>query len=235
MQNNSQYIAALIKKQWIRDEYVATDLLTLDVLDEDFVGGYKPMILTMESLRELLIDSISFIDLGDTPDAYIGASGQIAAVNAEEDGLIFIDYIDTFLELMDTPIDYTGSAGYQVVVNGTEDGLEFIPQPVIPVLTPHYEARLEFAGAVNPTVNQLLENTLGVTIAWNNTAVGTYQGTFSAVVDPDKLHVHLGTSSSGTFYVSAYDANYIQILHRDFAGAPSDPTSLVPIEIKLYP
>ena len=80
MQNNSHYIAALIKRQWIRNDYVATDLFTIDVLDEDFVGGYKPMIFTMESLREILIDSISFIDLPDSPDTYAGFSGQVPIV-----------------------------------------------------------------------------------------------------------------------------------------------------------
>ena len=94
MQNNSTYIAALIKRQWIRDEYVASDLFTLDVIDADFTGGYKPMILTMESLRDILIESISFIDLPDTPSTYAGASGQVPIVNSAENALEFIEFIE---------------------------------------------------------------------------------------------------------------------------------------------
>ena len=238
MQNNSHYIAALIKRQWIRNDYVATDLFTIDVLDEDFVGGYKPMIFTMESLREILIDSISFIDLPDSPDTYAGFSGQVPVVNPEENGLMFVDYVDTFLDLLDTPADYTGMEGYGVFVNGTADGLEFVAPAVIPapyVPTPSYEARVQFDGVNQPAVNSLLANDLGVNVVWTRTGVGVFFATFSAPVDDTKLTAYIGGTGLGTFTIGQFTSTYIQFIHYAVSGGPSDPTGDIPIEIKLYP
>jgi hypothetical protein len=235
MQNNSTYIAALIKRQWIRDEYVASDLFTLDVIDADFTGGYKPMILTMESLRDILIESISFIDLPDTPSTYAGASGQVPIVNSAEDALEFVDYIDTFLELTDTPIDYVGMAGYGVFVNSAEGGLEFVA-PVVE--EEHYEARVSFTPSLNPSVNQLLANNLGVNVVWTRTALGVFQANFVGPgypLDDTKITAYIGNSSSGTFVIGAYNVGYIQFIHTNFSGVISDPTSIIPVEIKLYP
>lgn len=232
MQNNNIYIAGLIKRQWIREEYVASDLFTLDVIDSDFVGGYKPMILTMESLREILIDSISFIDLPDTPSTYVGESGQVPIVNATEDGLEFALYIDEFIELTDTPLDYIGAAGLPVYVNLTEDGLVFgnpIPQEI------HYEARVRFDDVNQPTVDQLQADNLGVSILWTRTAIGIFQATFSGLVDPDKLTTYIGNSSSGFFTIGSYNTGSIQYIHRDFTGTLSDPSSVICAEIKLFP
>lgn len=232
MQNNSHYIAALIKRQWIRNDYVATDLFTIDVLDEDFVGGYKPMIFTMESLREILIDSISFIDLPDSPDTYAGFSGQVPIVNPEENGLVFVDHIDTFLDLLDTPIDYTGMEGYGVFVNGTADGLEFVaPIPK----EEHYESRVQFDGVNQPIVNSLLANDLGVNVVWTRTGVGVFLATFSAPVDDTKLTAYIGGTGLGTFTIGNFASTYIQFIHYAVSGGASDPSGIIPIEIKLYP
>jgi len=231
MQNNSAYIAWLIKKQWIRNEFVASDLFTIDVRDEDFVGGYRPMILEMSTLRNILWDDLSITDLVDTPST-LGTPGQILQMDALGEGLDWIDMVDTFLELTDTPNDYIGYAGFNVVVNGTEDGLEFSP-PL--TLTPHYEARVFFDNALNPVVEQLFENTLGVSITWTNVATGVFQANFSAPVDDTKLTAYIGNSSSGTFTIGLFGVNSIQFIHLDFSGIPSNPTSIVPVEIKLYP
>ena len=232
MQNNSHYIAALIKRQWIRNDYVATDLFTIDVLDEDFVGGYKPMIFTMESLREILIDSVSFIDLPDSPDTYAGFSGQVPIVNPEENGLMFVDYVDTFLDLLDTPTDYTGMEGYGVFVNSTADGLEFVaPIPK----EEHYEARVQFDGVNQPMVNSLLANDLGVNVAWQRIGVGVFQATFSGIVDDTKLTAYIGSTGLGTFTIGAFTSTYIQFIHYAVSGGVSDPSGDIPVEIKLYP
>ena len=231
MQNNSTYIAWLIKNQWIREEFVASDLLTLDVQDADFVGGYRPMIIEMSRLRDILWDDLSITDLIDTP-SILGQPGEILQMDPLGEGLQWIDMIDTFLELTDTPADYTGFAGFNVVVNGTEDGLEFSP-PL--TLTPHYEARVFFDNALNPVVEQLFENTLGVSITWTNFATGVFQANFSAPVDDTKLTAYIGNSSSGTFTIGSFGANSIQFIHLDFSGIASNPTSIVPVEIKLYP
>jgi hypothetical protein len=237
MQNNSHYIAALIKRQWIRDTYVPSDLFTIDVLDEDFVGGYKPMIFTMQSLREILIESLSFIDLPDTPDTYAGFSGQVPIVNPTEDGLMFVDYVDTFLELTDTPIDYTGMAGYGVFVNGAEDGLEFIAPVIPPPEETRLEAKLLFNGQQSPQlIGPALINTLPVTIVWSRESSGTYRATFSAPVDPAKTVAYLMPSDSGVFVPTTYDANYIEFDHTNFQNVGADTNvSNVSVEIKIYP
>ena len=245
MQNNSHYIAALIKRQWIRDTYVPSDLFTIDVLDEDFVGGYKPMIFTMKSLREILIESLSFIDLPDTPDTYAGFSGQVPIVNPTEDGLIFVDYVDTFLELTDTPIDYIGMAGYQTVVNGTEDGLEFIPivpptPPYVPPVVPsHYEARLNFNGANDPVVTQLLRSelfsTFPITMAWNRISQGRYQAVSSVPVLPQYWSAWIGQIITGPFVIVQYNPSSVVFEHYDTTGSLFDATqNEVCVEIKLH-
>jgi len=232
MQNNSQYIAALIKKQWIREEFVASDLLTLDVLDEDFVGGYKPMILQMGTLRDILLEEMSFLNMPDTPDTYAGWGGFVPMVNSTEDGLEFALYIDEFIELTDTPLDYTGSEGLPVFVNLTGDGLVFgnpVPQES------HYEARIRFDDVNQPSIDELQADNLGVSVLWTRTAVGVFQATFSGLVDPAKLTTYLGNSSSGFFTVGSFNAGSIQYVHRDFTGAIADPASVICIEIKLFP
>jgi len=231
MQNNSQYIAALIKKQWIRKEFVSSDLITLDVIDEDFVGGYKPMIMEMSTLRDILWDDLSITDLIDTPST-LGQPGEMMIMDPLGEGLIWAEPIDEFLELLDTPNDYTGFEGFSVTVNQTADGLEFTP-PI--VLTPNYEARVRFDGAVDPTVEQLLNSGLGVTVTWTRVALGVFLATFSAPVDDTKITAYIGNSSSGTFTIGSYNATNIQFIHSDFAGITSDPTSVIPVEIKLYP
>ena len=235
MQNNSHYIAALIKRQWIREELVASDLFTIDVLDEDFVGGYKPMVLQMGTFRDFLLEELSFISLPDTPGAYTGFAGNVPVVNNGENGLEFIPYIDNFLELTDTPIDYAGANSYQVVVNAAGTGLEFIPQPILPVVTPLFDARLNYNGATNPSVSLQLTNTLGVTITFTRQSLGKFRGTFSTPVSPAKLIARVSNTASGTFHVSAYSSNYFEFTHRDFTGVTSDPTTSSSIEVKLYP
>ena len=127
MQNNSHYILGLIKRQWIREEYVASDLFTLDVIDDEFIGGYKPMVLTMETFKDFILDAVlddlSFLILPDTPNSYTGSAGQTLIVNAAEDALIYADYIDEFTELIDTPPSYALAAGQLLIVNPGEDAL----------------------------------------------------------------------------------------------------------------
>jgi hypothetical protein len=231
MQNNNSYIASLIERQWIRNTYVASDLFTINTLDQDFVGGYRPMILEMKTLRDIVLDDLSITDLIDTPTV-LGTPGQILQMNTLGDSLQWIDMVDTFLELTDTPSSYTGFAEFQVVVNAAQNGLEFVP-PI--TITPSYEARVSFNGAIDPVNEQLLNSTLGVSVSWTITGTGMFQANFSASVDATKITAYIGNSSSGSFVIGAYTASYIQFIHRDFAGTSSDPTSVIPVEIKLYP
>jgi hypothetical protein len=221
----------LIEEQWIAKEYVETDLLFLGRLDSDFVGGYKPHIIEMSTLRDILWDDLSITDLVDTP-ANIGSAGQILEVDPTGQFLIWADPIDDFLDLLDTPSNYTGFAGFNVSVNSTETGLEFTP-PFIP--TPHYEARVLFGGAVNPTINQQFSSNLGVTVTWQRTSVGVFEAVFSAPVNANNLIAYIGNSSTGRFTIGSYNATNIQFIHQDFAGLLSDPTSIIAVEIKLYP
>jgi len=223
--------AFLIRKQWIAKEFVASDLIFLGRRDEDFNDGYRPHIMEMSTLRDIILEELSITDLTDTPQS-LGNPGEILVVNQNGDELEWQDLINTFIELTDTPADYTGFAGFNVSVNQTEDGLEFTPPTV---LTPRWEGRLSFNGAVNPIIDQQLVSALGVNVTWQRTALGVYQATFSGIVDPDKLIAYHGTSSSGSFVIGAYTANFIQFIHRDFTGAPSDPNGIVAFEIKLYP
>lgn len=223
--------STLIDKQWIAKEYVASDLFFIGRRDDDFVGGYKPHVIEMSTLRDILWDDLSITDLVDTPAA-LGAPGEILQMDPLGEGLIWVEPIDEFLELLDTPNDYTGFAGFSVTVNQTEDGLEFTP-PI--VLIPNYEARVRFDGAVDPTIEQLLNSGLGVTVTWTRIVVGVFLATFSAPVDDTKITAYIGNSSSGTFTIGSYNATSIQFIHSDFAGITSDPTSVIPVEIKLYP
>lgn len=223
----------LITEQWIAREFVATDLIFIGRRDEDFVGGYKPHIMEMRTLRDILWEDISITDLTDTPST-LGNPGQVLEVDPTGQFLIWADInpIDEFLELLDTPSDYIGFAGFNVTVNNTEDGLEFTP-PVS--LTPQYEARISFNGTSNPIVNQLLSSNLGPSISWSRTGVGTYIATFSSTVSSPKLAAYIGNTSSGVFRVSSYNSLFVQFEHRDFTGTLSDPTDFVSVEIKLYP
>lgn len=221
----------LITEQWIAKEFVASDLIFLGRRDEDFIGGYKPHIMEMSTLRDILWDDLSITDLVDTPST-LGTAGQILQMDPTGEFMIWVDPIDEFLELLDTPSDYTGFAGFNVTVNSTEDGLEFTP-PV--VLTPAYEARVTFNGAVNPTINQQLLSNLGVTVTWQRTSVGVFEANFSAPVNANNLIAYIGNSSTGRFTIGSYNATNIQFIHQDFAGLLSDPTSIIAVEIKLYP
>ncbi|NIP30408.1 MAG: hypothetical protein GTN59_07560 [Candidatus Dadabacteria bacterium] len=225
--------ATLIRKQWIAKEYLESDLFFIGRRDKDYEHGYKPHVMEFQALIAIIEDTLefSFTDLTDTPDV-LGLPGQILEVNATGDALEFVDPIDDFLDLIDTPNDYTGSAGYNVVVNGTEDGLEF----VAPVVTPSiYEARLTFDGTNNPIESILHINDLPVTITWTRTGVGVYLGTFSATVDSSKLVARINNSSTGMFLIGSYSNTFIQFIHQDYTGTFADCTSIVSVEIKLYP
>lgn len=226
--------ATLIRKQWIAKEYLATDLIFIGRRDKDYEHGYKPHIMQMETLRDIIASQIRFTDLFDTPAA-MGNPGEILQVNAGGTALEFVDPVDTFLELTDTPADYTGFAGYSVVVNGTEDGLEFQAPP--PAEELKFEARLNFAGAIAPVVGFSLEDALGVTVTWSRTAPGTYRATFSAPVNQNNLIMWIGSSTVGTFVPTVYNTSYIEFEHHPFAGGgPADATQTnVSVEIKLYP
>lgn len=75
-----------------------------------------------------LSSAMSFVQLTDTPDGYVGNANKLVAVNATADGLEFITGggADTFLDLTDTPADYTGQANKLVAVNAGESALEFV-------------------------------------------------------------------------------------------------------------
>jgi len=245
MQNNSVYIDFLIKKQWIREDYIPTDIFIVHTLDADFVGGYRPQILQMETLRDIILNEMSFIDLPDTPATYDMWGGYVPIVNATEDGLEFALYIDEFIELIDTPLDYTGSAGYQVVVNSTQDGLEFIPivpptPPYVPPVVPsHYEARLNFNGANDPVVTQLLRNelfsTFPITMAWNRISQGRYQAVSSVPVLPQYWSAWIGQIITGPFVIVQYNPSSVVFEHYDTTGSLFDATqNEVCVEIKLH-
>ncbi len=206
-----------------------------DLTDTPDVLGLPGQILEVNATGDALefVDPIDdFLDLIDTPNDYTGSADYHVAVNATEDGLEFVEAVDEFTDLIDTPNDYTGSAGYNVVVNGTEDGLEF----VAPVVTPSiYEARLTFDGTNNPIESILHINDLPVTITWTRTGVGVYLGTFSATVDSSKLVARINNSSTGMFLIGSYSNTFIQFIHQDYTGTFADCTSIVSVEIKLYP
>lgn len=71
-----------------------------------------------------------FLDLSDTPSAYIGQSGKVVSVKATEDGLEFTagggGNVSSFTDLDDVPSAYTGQAGKIPAVNSGETALEFI-------------------------------------------------------------------------------------------------------------
>lgn len=223
--------STLISKQWIAQEYLATDLIFLGRKDEDWVEGYKPHVMEMSTLKNIIASAIEFIDLADTPDA-MGIPGQILQVNITGEMLEFVDPINDFLDLLDTPMDYVGSAGYFVVVNPTEDGLIFqAPE----VKETRYEARIEFNNTVDPIVSVLLGTDLPVTVTWDRTALGVYRANFSAAVTSSKLVMYIGNTDLGAFHVNAYNSNYIEFIHTEYTGVVNDADFIVAIEIKLYP
>jgi hypothetical protein len=222
----------LITKQWIAKEYVETDLFFIGRRDDDFVGGYKPHIMEMKALVDIIASAIAFTDLTDTPDA-LGTPGQILQVDPTAEFLEFVDPIDDFLDLLDTPTDYTSFAGYFVVVNQTEDGLEF-QAPVLEEV--RYEARVDFNTTNNPSVSQQLEDALGVTVTLSREAVGVYRANLSAVVDQTKLIAWLSPTAQGVFIPTVYSTTYVEFEHHAFTGGLADATlNDVSVEIKLYP
>jgi len=241
MQNNSHYILGLIKRQWIREEYVASDLFTLDVIDDEFIGGYKPMVLTMETFKDFILDAVlddlSFLILPDTPSTYVGSAGQTLIVNPTEDALIYADYIDEFTELIDTPISYAGAAGQHLVVNTAETAVEFVAPPVVPT---HYEARLNFSGALDPVVSQLLRSqlstpTTAITITWSRVGPGQYQALTSAPINSSYWSAYVGQPVTGTLVVTQFNPSTVIIEHYDTTGAPLDLTqNNVCVELKLH-
>lgn len=223
--------STLIAKQWIANEYVASDLIFIGRRDEDWVEGYKPHVMEMHTLKDIIASAITFIGLADTPNA-MGLPGQILQVDSTGNFLEFIDPINEFIELLDTPSDYIGSAGYFVVVNPTEDGLVFqAPE----VKETRYEARINFNNTADPTVSVLLGTDLPVTITWDRTALGVYRANFSAAVTSSKLVMYIGNTDIGAFYVNTYNSNYIEFIHTEYTGVVNDADFIVAVEIKLYP
>ena len=104
---------------------------------------------------EAPVVNTTFISQVDTPTSYVGQTGKLAAVNAAEDALEFIDAptslpaggaagqvltknsatdgdagwgdaVSTFLGLSDTPASYAGNPGKVVAVKSDSSGLEFV-------------------------------------------------------------------------------------------------------------
>lgn len=223
--------ATLIAKQWIAKEYVASDLIFIGRKDADFVEGYKPHIMQMEMLVEIIASTITFIGLEDTPDT-MGTPGQILTVNPTGDALIFVDPIDNFLDLLDTPDDYAGFAGYSLIVNPTEDGIIF-QAPIVE--EERYEARVNFMPLNDPTLVVEHVNELPVTITYERFALGVYRANFSGSVTASKLKASINNSDTGIFYITAYNNLYVEFTHKDFAGVISDVDFILSLEIKLYP
>lgn len=68
-----------------------------------------------------------FVELDDTPSNYAsGDSGKVLAVNGAEDGIEFIDPVNTVLDLTDAPNTYSNQAEKMLVVNSGEDAVEFV-------------------------------------------------------------------------------------------------------------
>jgi hypothetical protein len=223
--------STLIAKQWIANEYVASDLIFIGRRDEDWVEGYKPHVMEMATLKKIIASSITFLDLADTPDI-MGLPGQILQVDITGNLLEFVDPINDFLDLLDTPIDYTGSAGYFVVVNPTEDGLIF-QAPVVE--EKRFEARMTFNSISDPVPTIVLFNNLPVTISWDRVSTGTYRANFSAAVNVNNLAMYINNSDTGIFYINAYNSAYIEFIHKDFVGIIDDANHVLSLEIKLYP
>jgi hypothetical protein len=219
---------ALIARQWIAKEYVPADLLFIARRDDDWVGGYKPHIMQMETLRDIIAKSIQFIDLLDTPNL-MGSPGQMLQVNPAGTALEFVEPINDFLDLLDTPTDYTGTAGYFVIVNPTEDGLIFeqaAPQDEI------YEARLNFSGTDDPTT-VVLHSILPVPVIWSRVSTGVYRANFNVAVNANALVSYINNSNDGIFSISAYNALYVEYTHKDFTGALADVDYILSVEIKI--
>lgn len=224
--------STLIRKQWIAKEFVESDLLFIGRRDADFVDGYRPHIMEMKTLVDIIASGLEFTDLNDTPDA-LGSPGQILEVDPTGEFLQFVDPLSTFLELTDTPADYTGFADAIVTVNPTEDGLIFVPPTPKEV---RYEARVNFDASNAPVESQNLINDLGVTVTWSRTGVGQYRATFNSAVDATKLIAWILPSATGSFNIASYTANHINFVHTLFVGGLGDATqSDISVEIKLYP
>lgn len=223
--------STLIAKKWIANEYVATDLIFIGRRDDEWVEGYKPHVMQMEMLKDIIASAISFTDLYDTPDA-LGTPGQILQVNATGDMLEFVDPINEFLDLLDTPNDYTGFAGYSLIVNLAEDGIIFQAPEVKPEI---YEARVNFIPLVDPTLAVLHINQLLVTVTLERMSVGVYRANFSSAVNANKLSAYINNSDTGMFHITAYNNLYVEFTHKDFAGIIVDADFIVSVEIKLYP
>lgn len=90
-----------------------------------------------------------------------------------------------------------------------------------------------------PTAPQIAENTLGGTIVWSYSAVGTYIGTLTGAFDLNKTYFYVTQSSavSNARFVSlkAGSANTIELVTIDTTGAKADNLADLYLEIRTYP
>lgn len=117
---------------------VATFLDMFDTPNSYGTIGYIPVINAGQDGLEwvspsVIVGSVNFVDLGDTPVDYSGASNKYVTVNGAGDALEFINLpalgSTTFVGLTDTPGTFT--ADFIVSVNGTGDGLIYIDPAVL--------------------------------------------------------------------------------------------------------
>ena len=139
-----------------------------------------------------VIDVSNFDDLGGTPNEYAsGDGGKLVAVKNTEDGLEFVDPVDTFLELTDGPSSYSGQGEKALRVNAAENAVEFVDRV--------YEAN----GIVNGTPAAgavLIRIPLTQSVLWPDDFAGSYG---VCVTGPaDSAGVDLAIKRNGTQFAT---------------------------------
>lgn len=103
-----------------------------------------------------------------------------------------------------------------------------------------YVALLTQSGS-NPPVATVLGNTLGGTVVWSYSGVGSYVGTLAGAFTANKTVLFISTAPSGSVAVFVFGRisnNAIQIESYDSAATmnPADDVlTSVAIEIRVYP
>lgn len=97
-----------------------------------------------------------------------------------------------------------------------------------------YVALLSQDGTAAPTAT-VLENTLGGTVVWSRTDVGTYLGTLAGAFTADKTVVFCTISSNPFLYFYPFSTDEVKMESADISTTLTDGLASTSIEIRVYP
>ena len=102
-----------------------------------------------------------------------------------------------------------------------------------------YRIQLAFGGENDPQIVYTYENTLGGTVVWTRTDVGTFMGTLSGAFPPDKTHILMQMQGEWKArpVISAIAGNVVifKLIDTTTGNAMDDTGHYCFIQILVYP